>query len=68
VGEWAPGTAAYAGDADTSDERFFRRCLGLVLPRWHIHLNCGSVKSKRGDLTPQQAKVLAELMKDLKDG
>jgi len=26
------------------------------------------VKSKREDLTPQQVKVLAELMKDLKDG
>jgi len=26
------------------------------------------VKSKREDLTPRQVKVLAELMKDLKDG
>jgi len=26
------------------------------------------VKSEREDLTPQQIKVLAELMKDLKDG
>ena len=28
----------------------------------------GYVKSKREHLTPQQVKVLAELVKDLKDG
>jgi len=28
----------------------------------------GYVKSRREDLTPQQIKVLGELMKDLKDG
>jgi mRNA-degrading endonuclease RelE of RelBE toxin-antitoxin system len=34
----------------------------------HIYLIYGYVKSKREDLTPQQLKVLAELMKDVKDG
>jgi hypothetical protein len=34
----------------------------------HIYLICGYVKSKREDLTPQQLKVLAELMKDVNDG
>jgi hypothetical protein len=34
----------------------------------HIYLIYGYVKSKREDLTPQQLKLLAELMKDVKDG
>lgn len=34
----------------------------------HIYLIYGYVKSKREDLTPQQLKILAELMKDVKDG
>jgi len=34
----------------------------------HIYLIYGYVKSKREDLTPQQVRVLAELMKDVKDG
>jgi mRNA-degrading endonuclease RelE of RelBE toxin-antitoxin system len=34
----------------------------------HIYLIYGYVKSKREDLTPQQVKVLAELMKDVNDG
>jgi hypothetical protein len=38
------------------------------VPRRHIYLIYGYVKSKREDLTAQQVKVLAELMKDLKDG
>jgi hypothetical protein len=38
------------------------------VPRHHIYLIYGYVKSKHEDLTPQQVKVLAELMKDLKDG
>lgn len=38
------------------------------VPRHHIYLIYGYVKSNREDLTPQQVKVLAELMKDLKDG
>jgi hypothetical protein len=33
-----------------------------------IYLIYGYVKSEREDLTPQQAKVLSALMKDLKDG
>jgi hypothetical protein len=37
-------------------------------PEQHIYLNYGYVKSKRADLTPQQVKVLAALMKDLTDG
>jgi hypothetical protein len=36
------------------------------VPRHRIYLLYGYVKSKREDLTPQQVKVLAELMKDLK--
>jgi hypothetical protein len=36
--------------------------------RHHIYLIYGYVKSKREDLTPQQVQVLAELMKDVKDG
>jgi mRNA-degrading endonuclease RelE of RelBE toxin-antitoxin system len=44
-----------------------------VIYYWHvpghrIYLLYGYVKSTREDLTPQQVKVLAELMKDLKDG
>jgi hypothetical protein len=38
------------------------------VPRQHIYLVYGYVKSKREDLTPRQVKVLAELMKDLQDG
>jgi hypothetical protein len=38
------------------------------VPRHYIYLIYGYVKSKREDLTPQQVKVLAELMKDVKDG
>jgi len=38
------------------------------VPKHHICLIYGYVKSKREDLTPRQVKVLAELMKDLKDG
>lgn len=38
------------------------------VPRHHIYLIYGYVKSRREDLTPQQIKVLGELMKDLKDG
>ena len=37
------------------------------VPRHQIYL-LRLVKSKREDLTPQQVKVLAELMKGLKDG
>jgi RelE toxin of RelE / RelB toxin-antitoxin system len=38
------------------------------VPKHHIYLIYGYVKSKREDLTPQQFKVLAELMRDVKDG
>jgi hypothetical protein len=38
------------------------------VPKHHIYLIYGYVKSEREDLTPRQVKVLAELMKDLKDG
>ncbi len=38
------------------------------VPRHHIYLIYGYVKIRREDLTPQQIKVLGELMKDLKDG
>lgn len=34
----------------------------------HIYLVYGYLKSEREDLTPQQIRVLAELMKDMKDG
>jgi hypothetical protein len=37
-------------------------------PKDHIYLIYGYVKSKREDLTRQQVKVLAELMKGVKDG
>ena len=37
-------------------------------PGQHIYLIYGYVKSKREDLTPQQVKALAGLMKDLADG
>ena len=44
-----------------------------VVYYWHvagrrIYLIYGYVKSKRDDLTPQQVKLLAELMKDVTDG
>jgi mRNA-degrading endonuclease RelE of RelBE toxin-antitoxin system len=44
-----------------------------VIYYWHVPKHCvylihGYVKSKREDLTQLQIKVLAELMKDLKDG
>jgi hypothetical protein len=38
------------------------------VPKHHIYLIYSYVKSKREDLTPQQIKVLAELMKDVKHG
>ena len=38
-----------------------------VIYYWHVPRH-QIVKSKREDLTPQQVKVLAELMKGLKDG
>ncbi len=44
-----------------------------VIYYWHvpgdrIYLIYGYVKSDKEDLTPQQIKTLAELMKDIKDG
>lgn len=44
-----------------------------IIYYWHvpgerIYLIYGYVKSEREDLTPQQIKALAELMKDLKHG
>ncbi len=44
-----------------------------VIYYWHvpnerIYLIYGYVKSEREDLTPQQVKALAELMKDINDG
>lgn len=38
------------------------------MPGERIYLIYGYVKSEREDLTPQQVKTLAELMKDVKDG
>lgn len=38
------------------------------VPKHRICLIYGYVKSKREDLTPQQLKVIAELIKDTKDG
>jgi mRNA-degrading endonuclease RelE of RelBE toxin-antitoxin system len=38
------------------------------VPKRQIYLIYAYVKSKREDLTPQQLRVLAELMKDMKDG
>jgi len=38
------------------------------VPNDHIYLIYGYVKSRSEDLTPQQVKVLRELMKDLADG
>jgi hypothetical protein len=37
-------------------------------PKHRVYLIYGYVKSAREDLTPQQIKVLAELMKDVNDG
>jgi hypothetical protein len=50
-----------------------RRGGARVIYHWHvrkrhIYLIYGYVKSKREDLTPRQIKVLAGLMKDVKDG
>ena len=44
-----------------------------VIYYWHIPTRCGYliygyVKRERENLTPQQIKVLAQLMKDVKDG
>jgi hypothetical protein len=44
-----------------------------VIYYWHVpgervYLIYGYVKSEREDLTPQQVKTLAELMKDIKHG
>jgi hypothetical protein len=38
------------------------------VPGEHIYLIYGYVKSEREDLTPQQLRTLAELMKDIKNG
>ena len=38
------------------------------VPRDHIYSIYGYVKSEREDLTPQQIAVLADLMKELRDG
>ena len=38
------------------------------VPKDHIYLIYGYVKSEREDLTPQQIAVLADLMKELRDG
>ena len=37
-------------------------------PKHHVYLIYGYMKSEREDLSPQQIRVLAELMKDVKDG
>jgi len=44
-----------------------------VIYYWHVQKHCiyliyGYVKSERDDLTPQQIKLLRELMKDMSDG
>jgi hypothetical protein len=44
-----------------------------VIYYWHvsedrIYFICGYTKSERDDLTQQQIKVIAELMKDVMDG
>jgi hypothetical protein len=38
------------------------------VPREHIYLIYGYVKSRSDDMTPQQLKVLRDLMKDMGDG
>lgn len=38
------------------------------VPEEHIYLIYGYVKSRSDDLTPQQVKVLRDLMKDTDDG
>ncbi len=38
------------------------------LPKHNLYLIYDYVKSEREDLTPQQIRVLTELMKDMKDG
>ncbi len=38
------------------------------VPKQRVYLVYGYVKSEREDLTPEQVKVLAELMKETKDG
>ena len=38
------------------------------VPKDRVYLIYGYVKSEREDLTPQQIAVLAELMKDMKNG
>ena len=38
------------------------------VPKYNIYLIYGYVKSEREELTPQQIRVLAELMEDVKDG
>jgi mRNA-degrading endonuclease RelE of RelBE toxin-antitoxin system len=38
------------------------------VPKQRVYLIYGYVKSEREDLTPEQVKLLSELMKDLKDG
>jgi len=50
-----------------------KRVGARVIYYWHVPKQCvyliyGYVKSEREDLTPQQIGVLAELMKELKDG
>ncbi len=37
-------------------------------PKHHVYLIYGYVKSEREDLMPQQIRLLAELMKELKNG
>jgi len=46
----------------------FRHISYWHVPEHHIYLIDGYAKSRREDLTPRQVKVLAELMRDLKDG
>ncbi|MBK6974463.1 MAG: type II toxin-antitoxin system RelE/ParE family toxin [Sterolibacteriaceae bacterium] len=38
------------------------------VPKQRVYLIFGYVKSKREDLTAEQLKLLAEMMKDMKDG
>ena len=38
------------------------------VPAEHIYLICAYVKSARADLTREQIKALAKLMKDIKNG
>jgi TM2 domain-containing membrane protein YozV len=64
----APGCANCVGRRRGAASAAARIIYYWHVPGGHIYLIYGYVKSEKEDLTPQQVRTLAELVKDIKHG